>query len=109
MNQQQHEMVLEKTHPSGAEEWNCPTCGRRLLMSWEPNFKKTILEAGDDYAIHSGGKGGLSIGPMQAIPINNTLMQEEPMTPDEDPDLAPWVAWLEESDFENLWNNDEVE
>jgi len=36
IEQQQHEMVLDKTHPSGTDEWYCPTCGRRLLMDYEP-------------------------------------------------------------------------
>jgi hypothetical protein len=62
---QKHEMVLEATHPSGAEEWNCPTCGRRLLINWEPKFKKTVLEAGDEFSIHSGGKGGLSMSSLE--------------------------------------------
>jgi DNA-directed RNA polymerase subunit RPC12/RpoP len=62
---QKHEMVLEATHPSGEEEWNCPTCGRRLLINWEPMFKKTVLETGDEFSIHSGGKGGLSMGSVE--------------------------------------------
>ncbi len=57
--QEQHEMILEESHPSGADEWYCPTCGRRLLMNYGPEFKKTVLEAGDEYAVHSGGKGGV--------------------------------------------------
>ena len=66
MNEQQrHEMVLEIAHPSGAEEWNCRTCGRRLLISWEPAFKKTVLEAGDEFSIHSGGKGGLTMSAVE--------------------------------------------
>jgi hypothetical protein len=66
MNEQQtHEMVLETTHPSGVEEWNCPTCGRRLRISWEPKFTKTVLEVGDDFSIHSGGKGGLSMSSIE--------------------------------------------
>lgn len=58
---EQHQMRLEKTHSSGAEEWYCPTCGRRFLLHWPPNYEKIILEAGDEYAIHSGGKGGLQM------------------------------------------------
>jgi len=106
MNQQQHEMVLEKTHPSGIEEWNCPSCGRCLFINWEPQFKKTVLQAGDEYAIHSGGKGGLKMGPMQARPVNQASLEDKTVAPDEDPSLAPWVAWLEKSDFESLWNDE---
>jgi hypothetical protein len=106
MNQPQHKMFLEKTHSSGAEEWNCPTCGRRLLISWEPKFTKTVLEVGDDFSIHSGGKGGLKIGGTQIIPVNNPNSEGKTTPPIEDPRLAPWEAWLEGSGFENLWNED---
>lgn len=60
--QEQHEMRIERSHPSGAEEWYCPTCGRRFLMQWPPQYKRVIIEAGDEYAVHTGGKGGLSMG-----------------------------------------------
>jgi len=103
--QQQHEMTLEKTHPSGTEEWNCPTCGRRLLVDWKPKFKKTVLKIGDEYAMHSGGKGGLRMGPMKIMSGNDTALQEEPEMPIEDTRLAPWVKWLEEVGFESLWNS----
>ena len=73
-NQDQHQMQLEKVHPSGAEEWFCPTCGRRFLMTWPPNYKKVILEAGDEYAIHNGGKGGLQL---QAAQIEDTVNEPE--------------------------------
>ena len=62
--QSQHQMQLEKTHASGAEEWSCPTCGRRFLMQYPPNYKRIVLEVGDEYAMHSGGKGGLQMGPV---------------------------------------------
>ena len=66
MNQEQtHQMNLKTTHLSGVEEWTCPTCGRRLLISWEPMFKKTVLEAGDEFSIHSGGKGGLTMSAVE--------------------------------------------
>ncbi len=61
MSEQYHEMQLTGIDPSGAEEWHCPACGRRLLMSWPPAYKRVVLEAGDDYAIHSGGTGGLHL------------------------------------------------
>jgi hypothetical protein len=64
--QQRHEMVLGTTHPSGAEEWHCPTCGRRFLLNWPPAYKKIVLNAGDELAGHSGGKGGLQMSQLQA-------------------------------------------
>ena len=66
--QQQHGMVLEKSHPSGAEEWYCPACGRRFVMQWPPKYKRIVLNAGDEYAVHSGGKGGLKMGNVQIQP-----------------------------------------
>lgn len=56
-SQPRHVMHLEKTHASGAEEWHCPTCGRRFLMHWPPDYQKVVIEAGDEYAMHSGSKG----------------------------------------------------
>jgi hypothetical protein len=59
---QPHEMQLVRTHTSGAEEWYCPTCGRRFLMHWPPTYKKIVLEVGDEYAAHVGGKGAAQLG-----------------------------------------------
>ena len=54
-----HAMTLTEAH-EGTEIWLCPVCGRRLLIEWEP-WRKVTLEPGDEYANHSGGKGGLNI------------------------------------------------
>ena len=74
---QQHEMQLAMTHPSGADEWHCPRCGRRFLMHWPPAYQKVILEPGDEYAIHSGGKGGLSMSPPQIGEAEEPALSEE--------------------------------
>jgi len=67
MNEQQrHEMVLQTTHPSGAEEWYCPVCGRRFMLSWPPAYKKIVLDAGNELVSHSGGKGGLMMSQLHA-------------------------------------------
>ncbi len=58
-----HEMELETIHPFGAEEWFCPTCGRRFLLYWPPESKWVVLEAGDEHAIHNGSRGGLQVSP----------------------------------------------
>jgi len=65
VSEQTHEMQLETTHSSGAEEWYCPTCGRRFLLNMPPDYRKIVLDAGDEYAIHSGSKGGLKMGSIQ--------------------------------------------
>jgi len=106
MNQPQHEMILEKTHPSGADEWYCPTCGRRMLISWEPQFKRTVLEAGSPEATHSGFKNALQAGVNMAPSMTENFLQEETEMPIDEARLAPWEAWLEESNFENLWDSD---
>jgi len=101
MNEQHHEMVLELTHASGAEEWYCPTCGRRMTITWEP-WKRIVLEQGDMYAAHSGSKGGLRLGPID-ITQGNEIEQSSA----EDTYLAPWVKWLENVDMDDLANGED--
>jgi len=84
-DQQTHEMHLETTHPDGAEEWSCPTCGRRFLMQLSPVYKKVVLEAGDDYAGHVGSTGGIQMGHAE---ITQTT---EPAISDA---LRPWLTAL---------------
>jgi hypothetical protein len=84
-----HEMELIATRESGAEEWLCPTCGRRFVMQWPPNFKRVILEEGDEDVIHSGGKGGVQMQPPTAQEVEDT----EPVL------SAEMRAALEELDF----------
>lgn len=95
----EHLMQLEATHESGAEEWICPICGRRILIKWGPSFNWITLEGGDEFAGHSGAKGGISI---QAI---KQLANDE-LSADEELKLDPWKKWLEKIDFESLWNDD---
>jgi hypothetical protein len=75
-----HEMILTGNGESGAEEWVCPTCGRRLLLRWPPNYEKLILEHGDEAAIHVGAKGGLQVGQVAATPApaDEVLVTEVP-------------------------------
>ena len=61
ISQPNHEMQLEIVHPSGAEEWYCSTCGRRILMQWPPEYNKVIIKRGDEFVYHNGSKGGLHI------------------------------------------------
>lgn len=75
---EQHEMELATTHASGAEEWFCPTCGRRFLMTWPPQYSKIILEPGNESVSHSGGKGGLKMGIAQTSTPEKALEGREP-------------------------------
>jgi hypothetical protein len=109
--QEHHQMTLEATHASGAEEWFCPTCGRRFLMNWPPAYQKIVLDPGDEYAIHSGNKGGLAIG-CEIRPAETAPAIEEPgddlgtasaaeASEDENAPLAeelrPWLRWLKDA------------
>jgi hypothetical protein len=116
MNQQEHhQMTLEATHSSGAEEWYCPTCGRRFLMEWPPAYRKIVLDPGDEYAIHSGNKGGLAIG-CEILPATTAPELEEPSNDldiassaeaheDEDTpltdELRPWLNWLKGTNLDD--------
>lgn len=62
-----HEMVLIGQVDSGAEEWFCPSCSRRMLMRWTPEFDTLLLEHGDDTASHFGGKGGLRLNDLEVV------------------------------------------
>ncbi len=90
---QKHEMQLETTHPSGAEEWYCPTCGRRILLRLPPTNEMIIVERGDQYASHSGSTGGLRIGPVQVAQrdAERDEISEE--------SLRLWIKALEDLDL----------
>jgi hypothetical protein len=64
----QHNMVMTGAEESGAEEWRCPRCGRRLLLRWRPLFQKLVLEPGDERVRHVGAKGGVAVGPVDVDP-----------------------------------------
>ena len=52
--QAQHRMRRTERWATGAEEWWCPTCGRRLLLHWPPRYRKLVLDRGDERAAHTG-------------------------------------------------------
>ena len=95
--QQKHEMILEETYPSGAEEWYCPLCNRRVLvMNWHPDGKRILLKRGDEFShsnIEPEGSSGL-------IDLPNTydLGNEDHLR------LEFWSTWLDETGFESWWD-----
>jgi len=91
-NEPNHKMVLAKTYASGAEEWYCPTCGRRFIVQWAPEYQKAILELGDESVIHNTGKGAMIISQKQS-----------------DPWLIPWLDWLDKSNFESHWEDASID
>ncbi len=62
-------MTLTGRVESGAEEWHCPACDRRMLLRWPPHYEKLVLEHGDDSAVHVGAKGGLRVGRAVVAPV----------------------------------------
>lgn len=93
-----HTMVLRGTHVSGAEEWYCPQCGRRFIMQWPPNYKRVILEAGDEYAYHTASKGGLQFGRVALTPHGNRTDENDASDQTED-GLEVWSEWADQLDF----------
>jgi hypothetical protein len=108
--QSAHAMELERTYPSGAEEWHCPACGRRMIMQWPPQYKKIVLDPGDENATHAGGKGGLQMGAARVAPADELAAHGRPHAEDtaddtgtDEPDheaLGPWLKWLNDADID---------
>ena len=95
---ERHYMILDKTDATGSENWFCPICGRRMLINWQPQFRKVILEPGDVYAMHSASKG------LVPAPADQASVPPDSDVSTDDPRLAPWQSWLDKIDFDNLWD-----
>lgn len=74
---EQHEMMLIGRTDSGAEQWQCPECGRSLLMRWPPSFESQVLEEGDPSALHQGVKGGVRMSRVQVDDERADLPDED--------------------------------
>lgn len=53
---ERHQMVLAKFYASGEQEWECPTCGRRLLFRWSSSYEPVVLVPGNPEADHGERK-----------------------------------------------------
>ena len=102
-NGQRHQMILEHHHPSGVQQWGCPTCGQSLLVTWVPRFMTVIRKAGNKSALHTLGNYQESES-RQLMSMDDEAWQEEAEIFLEEASLAPWIAWKEAVGFENLWN-----
>jgi hypothetical protein len=60
-------MMVVKSGETGAEEWNCPSCGRRLLLRWPPRFERIVLHPGDDRVMHVGARTSIRDVPEQEL------------------------------------------
>jgi hypothetical protein len=72
-----HEMVHTGTTETGALEWSCTQCSRRLLFRWPPNYEKVVLDRGDESASHAGGMGGLRVTADVQAPAPESPTQDE--------------------------------
>jgi len=64
--QERHEMAHTGHVESGAEEWFCSICGRRMLMRWEPESDTLVFEFGGDTAVHYGTRDALRLDELVA-------------------------------------------
>jgi len=85
MSSHSHEILVVKKHATGAQEWLCPTCGRRFIVQWMPEYQCIILDAGDETAIHNTSRGALVV-------LSNEI------APD-DRSLSPFTDWLSHTDL----------
>lgn len=99
---EQHVMERVRAHDTGAEEWACPTCGRRLLLHAQPAYATTVLAAGDAEATHCGGAG--APGTAQASGGETAERAEGGADADEIPLelLRPWLKALKAIEDEGL-------
>lgn len=54
MSTEKHKMKLYRQFATRAEEWICPTCGRRMILSAPPGYQRVLIKTGDRYALHHG-------------------------------------------------------
>jgi hypothetical protein len=97
--EENHVMELVQTHLSGSEEWHCRICGRRFLMQWTPEYRRILLNPGDETARHSGSKGGLQLSSFQ---VEQDSEQDIP----NEPGLQPWLEWLSEINLDTRLDNE---
>jgi hypothetical protein len=104
----QHQMVVMNTYPTGAQEWFCPTCGRHYILQWPPNYKRIILEEGDNEAVHAGGtvecilgQEDIQLAKPESDILENHTGEDKPgaMIGLDDPYLLPWLRWIGDRDF----------
>ena len=106
-----HEMQFERFHSSGAQEWLCPACGRRLLMQCSPSFDMQVLVPGNTNAFHTGGKIDQAPRPfttsdraefeLNDLPGIDRSNVDAPLSLDM---LRPWFKWASEAGIDDLWN-----
>jgi hypothetical protein len=61
-------MSLVGLSAAGDEAWVCPDCERRMLVTWAPQFRRTVLASGDESVQHTGSKGGATLASVGVTP-----------------------------------------
>jgi hypothetical protein len=100
MNDNYHEMVFERTHLSGVEEWFCPNCGRRFLVQWPPAYKMIVLEPGEKDTRHNLSK-------VNSRPSGVQAPQTQEPEPIDEFRLIPFLEWMEKVDFASRWDKND--
>lgn len=88
-----HLMKLQRKYPSGAEEWYCAECGRRIILQWQPEYSRIILEMGADSVFHTACRVDKQIGPEngRTTEAAGASPQTEEILIDR---LSPWREWI---------------
>jgi hypothetical protein len=94
-------MHLAAIHASGAEEWRCGVCGRRLLIQWPPEYALAVLAAGQAKVLHVFVRGGLYVQPDQLTEMRANALADAWR-------LRAWDHWLADIDFSGLPVEDTV-
>ena len=98
---QNHEMVLVRTYETGAEEWRCPVCGRRFMMQRPPQYRRIILDIGDEMVSHTAAKESLIRATSETAPVKIVPR----LVADGNADghnLSVWAEWLDQLDLGTL-------
>ncbi|MER7708022.1 hypothetical protein ABTX81_34665 [Kitasatospora sp. NPDC097605] len=108
-----HEMKFVGRLASGADEWSCPTCGRRVTLRRLPDPELTVLDPGDETVVHVGviepdaraaaAAERYGLGPVQEIP-RQPRRPTSPGTPSAAVPDAADRRWLAEIGID--WDDD---
>lgn len=79
MDVEMHQLTLSDRSATGEEVWSCPSCERRLLVTWQPDFRRTVLARGDDNVRHSAAKGPIGSGSvgLGSVSVTSTPAEAE--------------------------------
>lgn len=96
--QECHEMKFERVVALDVDELYCPLCGRRIQVQWSPDFKKIVMDVGDENVVHTATKSGLFSPDREAVARDYSQTAVAV-----DPHLLEWEVMLDTMNFESLW------